>query len=69
MKSCTLDKMPQIVALSLLYTMQKKFCTLGSFDEFLSQPGMDAFHVIYRCLEKSFCSNLMNSKLNSVAHQ
>ena len=46
----------------------KKFCTLGSFSEFY-QPGMDAFIVIYRCLEKSFCSNLMNTKLKSVAHQ
>ena len=30
---------------------------------------MDVFNVIYLCLEKSFCSNLMNSKLKSVAHQ
>ena len=25
--------------------------------------------IIYRCLEKSFCSNLMNSKRNSVTNQ
>ena len=38
---------------------KKKICT----------PGMGAFNAIYPCLENSFCSNLMNSNLKSVAHQ
>ena len=44
---------------------KNKFCTLGSFVEFYP----NAFNIIYPCLEKSFCSNLMNSKLKSVARQ
>ena len=30
---------------------------------------MGTFNIIYRCLEKSFCTNLRNSKLKSAAHQ
>ena len=31
----------------------------------MSLPGTVAFNVIYRCLRKSFCNNLVHSKLKS----
>ena len=51
-----------------MYTRQKKFCTLGSFGEFYL--NLECMHLmLYRCLEKSFCTILRNSKPISVAHQ
>ena len=35
------------------------------FRQILSWPGIVIFNVIYRCLQKSFCNNLMHSKLKS----
>ena len=51
--------------LTCIYTQQKKVLHRWVFGLILSWPEIVAFNVIYRCLQKSFCNNLMHSKLKS----
>ena len=45
--------------------LSKKVLHRLVFRLILSCPGIVTFYVIYRCLQKSFCNNLMHSKLKS----
>ena len=53
------------ILLLFVYILSKIVLHRGVFESILSWPGIVAFNVIYRCLQKSFCSNLMLSKLKS----
>ena len=66
-KEQTTNQLVELIsfAYDMTHILSKKILHRWGFGLILSWPGVVAFYVIYRCLQKSFCNNLMHSKLKS----